>query len=216
MKFFFIILLFIASALTLTVHGQEKYNLVCEPYLIQLASDSLHTQVGIKEKTGNNDGEVEKYLKAVGLGKGYPYCVAGLYWCYWVNAKKNSDIPFQRTALAQGQFNYAKKHGQKVPYKPAVNDWLIWRLGNTVSGHGEWIDSIISPLLVRNVGFNTSNGLVGSKREGNGVFYVTRSLVHPMSRLIPKGLIGVLPKYEPVFFYLDILKFWRGNNDNCN
>lgn len=37
----------------------------------------LYDQVGIREATGRNDGpEVEKYLAAVGLGKGYAWCAA--------------------------------------------------------------------------------------------------------------------------------------------
>ncbi|MBS7565080.1 CHAP domain-containing protein [Mucilaginibacter sp. Bleaf8] len=40
------------------------------------------TQLGVHEKTGNNDGpEVEKYLKAVGLNKGNPWCMAFVVWC---------------------------------------------------------------------------------------------------------------------------------------
>lgn len=40
------------------------------------------TQVGAQEKTGHNDGEVDKYLKSVGLGgTGSPYCAAFVYWC---------------------------------------------------------------------------------------------------------------------------------------
>lgn len=191
MKFFFIILLFIISAFCLRLFAQEKYELECPSYLIELAHDSLVAQIGIKELTGNNDGEVEKYLKSVGLGKGYPYCVSALYWGYWVNAKQKSDIPFKRTALAQGQFNFAKKTGKKVPYRAAKHDWLIWRLGSGSSGHGEVVDSVLPGWWVNNIGFNTSNGKIGSKREGNGVYPIKRNLIHPLGRLIPKGLIGV-------------------------
>lgn len=40
------------------------------------------TQVGVREATGHNDGAaVEKYLASVGLGKGYSWCMAFVYWC---------------------------------------------------------------------------------------------------------------------------------------
>ncbi|GAP68841.1 hypothetical protein BA6E_105115 [Bacteroidales bacterium 6E] len=41
------------------------------------------SQVGVKEKTGKNDGpEVAMYLREVGLPEGYAYCAAGLTWCH--------------------------------------------------------------------------------------------------------------------------------------
>lgn len=39
-------------------------------------------ELGTTEKTGKNDGRCEVYLASVGLGKGYPYCAAGIYWTY--------------------------------------------------------------------------------------------------------------------------------------
>lgn len=39
-------------------------------------------QLGVRELSGNNDGkDVEKYLKTVGLGKGYAWCAAFVKWC---------------------------------------------------------------------------------------------------------------------------------------
>jgi hypothetical protein len=42
------------------------------------------TQLGVHEDPGNqNKGkEVEKYLKSVGLGPGYAWCMAFVYWCF--------------------------------------------------------------------------------------------------------------------------------------
>ncbi len=41
------------------------------------------SQVGVREKTGNNDGpEIRMYLRETGLSEGYPYCAAGLTWCH--------------------------------------------------------------------------------------------------------------------------------------
>lgn len=40
------------------------------------------SQLGVTEATGHNDGPaVEKYLASVGLGKGYAWCMAFVYWC---------------------------------------------------------------------------------------------------------------------------------------
>lgn len=44
----------------------------------------IYSQIGIVEATGNNDGEVEKYIEATGLNPkaNLPYCVAYVYWCF--------------------------------------------------------------------------------------------------------------------------------------
>ena len=39
------------------------------------------TQLGIKEQKNNSGPEVEKYLASVGLGKGFPWCMAFCVWC---------------------------------------------------------------------------------------------------------------------------------------
>lgn len=39
------------------------------------------SQIGTTEATGRNDGPVVKYLTAVGLRQGDPYCAAFVYWC---------------------------------------------------------------------------------------------------------------------------------------
>lgn len=42
------------------------------------------TQLGIQEAPGhkNTGKDVEKYLKSVGLGPGYSWCMAFVYWCF--------------------------------------------------------------------------------------------------------------------------------------
>ncbi|WP_281233500.1 CHAP domain-containing protein [Flavobacterium gelatinilyticum] len=52
------------------------------------------TQLGVQEapKNSNAGPEVEKYLKSVGLGKGYSWCMAFVYWCA-VEASKQTALP---------------------------------------------------------------------------------------------------------------------------
>lgn len=49
--------------------------------------DFEQSMVGIKEKTGNNDGpEIKKFLAYVGLPEGNPWCAAGQCFCHgWLN-----------------------------------------------------------------------------------------------------------------------------------
>lgn len=54
------------------------------------------TQVGTQERTGNNDGPVDKYLAAVGMaGSRNPYCAAFVYYCGKNALTRN---PFPRSA----------------------------------------------------------------------------------------------------------------------
>ena len=58
------------------------------------------SQLGVTEATGHNDGPaVESYLKSVGLGKGYPWCMAFVYWCVKQAAEKLDVVnPLKCTA----------------------------------------------------------------------------------------------------------------------
>lgn len=75
------------------------------------------SQVGVREKTGHNDGaEVESYLHSVGLVKGYAWCAAFLVWCHDQNGIKNP-----RTAWAPDWFR------TNVVYKshdPSIGQFL--------------------------------------------------------------------------------------------
>jgi hypothetical protein len=58
------------------------------------------SQVGVREKTGKNDGkEVEKYLHTTGLGKGYAWCAAFLTWCH-----NEVNIPNPKSAYSPDWF----------------------------------------------------------------------------------------------------------------
>jgi CHAP domain-containing protein len=52
--------------------------------LQELALEVAFSQLGVEEAAGhkNSGKDVEKYLAAVGLGPGYPWCMAFVYWCY--------------------------------------------------------------------------------------------------------------------------------------
>ena len=76
--------------------------------LAQKALDIALTHEGISEEPkGSNSGPVvNQYLKSVGLGKGYPWCMAFVYWC--VNeAAKMLEIknPLQKTGGVMLQYN---------------------------------------------------------------------------------------------------------------
>jgi hypothetical protein len=173
--------------------SQLKYELKCEPYLIQLSYDSLLAQVGIKEATGHNDGAVQKYQNQFGVSR-KPYCQMLQYWCFSVNAKQKSDIPIPKSALAISSYNYAKKKGYAVSYEPAIHDLLVYQNSGDVTGHVERIIETGESGWVTVIAGNTSNGKTGNQREGNGVYKRERNIYHPLSRiLLIKGLVGFIP-----------------------
>lgn len=67
------------------------------------------TQDGVREKPlGSNKGkEVEAYLKSTGLGGGYFWCMAFVYWCFR-EAAAGGDNPFPKTASCIDAWNKAK------------------------------------------------------------------------------------------------------------
>ena len=189
----FTIILLTTILLTSTIWSQLKYELRCEPYLIESSYDSLLNQVGIKEATGHNDGPVQKYQNIFGISR-QPYCQMLQYWCFYVNAKVKSDIPIPKSALAISSYNYAKKKGVKVDYIPGVHDLLVYQNDGKSTGHVERIIKTGELGWVTVIAGNTSNGKSGNQREGNGVYRRERNIYHPLSRiLLIKGLVGFKP-----------------------
>jgi len=60
-----------------------KPSIASHQALRQRIVDIALNEIGVKEATGNSDGQrVEEYLVYTGLGKGYAWCAAFVSWCY--------------------------------------------------------------------------------------------------------------------------------------
>lgn len=195
-KLFLLCLLVISSPL----QSQIKFQVVCDSLLISKSREIAKKQVGVKEKTNNNDGkEVEAYLKSVGLPKGFPYCAAGQYYCwadatkFYCNIYKN---PVPKTASANGMYDGLAKTGTRVVYAPAVNDLIVWKNVNSYTGHIERVDSVCAKGWVVTIGFNTASGNKGNQRDGGGVYYRLRNPNHFLGRMKIRGLIGFKPRQQ--------------------
>ncbi len=67
--------------LVLLMSGRAQGEIKNEVLLRKKLVDTLTSQLYVREATGNNDGvEVERYLRYVGLGKGYSWCAAFASW----------------------------------------------------------------------------------------------------------------------------------------
>lgn len=172
-----------------------KYLIPCKAKLIKASRDSAIAQVGVREKTGHNDGyKVELYLKSVGSKKGKPYCAAGQYWCFYSSCMALNfpltDIPIYRTGSTVIMFNEVSRKGSKIKPIPSDNDLLFWRKPNEWKGHVERIIEVLKAGWVRTVGFNTSSGNKGSQDNGEGVFIRKRNVNHFLGRMVLRGFIG--------------------------
>jgi len=139
------------------------------------------SQIGVREATGNNDGQyVENYLAATGLSKGYAWCAAFVVWTHqhcdrFITASAWSPdlFPAGRTIYHIGNFRLAAlqpgdvfgiyfKNKQRIAHVGLVYKWLPGKHFNTIEGN--------------------TNG--AGSREGDGVYVKMRlkSQIYKTSR----------------------------------
>lgn len=189
LKFIVLILLFNFSLFSTTI-----YEISIDECLHAKAFEIIEGEVGVVEKTGKNDGEVEKYLKVVGLPKGYPYCAAGISWSYLEASKfygkDKSFIPFPMTAGSQVVLNHAISIGKKVSRNLTKGDFFVWRRKDSYQGHIGVIESLGEKGWVNTIEFNTSGNSTGDQRDGGGVWKKKRNTLQPLGMLLIRGFVG--------------------------
>lgn len=173
-------------------YANKRYELFCREQVLVRAINIMHSQVGIREATNRNDGEVLKYLRALGINKPAPYCAAGIWWCF-EQARRQlmlppPDNPLPATAVANDMLAYAIKNGHETNFSPKIFDLIVWKKSNSYRGHIECIVELQNGGFVRTIGFNTSIRNLGKNQEG--VFYQKRNIMHPLSRMRLRGIIG--------------------------
>jgi hypothetical protein len=171
-----------------------NYELPCRQDLLEESEKVMLAEVGIKEKTNRNDGEVKKYLSSVGLREGNPYCAAGQYWVFRRACRNlhipKSAIPIPRTGLVYNIYAHAKKRGLHLPYRAKRHALIIWQYPNKRRGHVERIFKVGKGGNVWTVGFNTSSGKAGSQDDCEGVYIRKRNIYHPLGRMRIKCLVS--------------------------
>ena len=121
------------------------------------------SQIGVREKTGNNDGkEVEMYLASVGLDKGNPWCAAYVSWCFQQN-----NVKCPRSGYSPYWFvtNVIYKRG-KTPEVvfPKASVFGIWFESKGRVAHVGYVDQDKGKEIVTVEG-NTNSG---GSRDGDG------------------------------------------------
>lgn len=91
---------------------------------------------------GSNKGvDVEKYLKSVGLGGGYPWCMSFVYWTVEEYCKQNNiKNPLIRTGGVLRQWNEIPKE-YKFTREPRVGDIFIMDFGRG-TGHTGFVTKV--------------------------------------------------------------------------
>ena len=134
-------------------------------------SDSLKKQfvneLGIHELTGNNDGvRVQEYLKSTGLGKGYPWCAAFIYWNF---VALGYELDIKWPAYAPSYFPkhrviYTRGKGYKCPPKAGDIIGIYFQSKKRIAHVGFYLDQTDNYIIT--VEGNTNKK---GSREGDGV-----------------------------------------------
>lgn len=151
---------------------------VSQPVNAQAHLDTARTYVGVKEKTGHNDGYfVEKFLSSVKRKKGDAWCAAFVSYCLTQTKVK---VPTIRSGLAR-DFKLKNSIAAKDVLRGKVTippgTLIIWQNGTTITGH---VGIVISwqKASGTTVEGNTSSGRKGSQADGDGV-YVRQRTIQP-------------------------------------
>jgi hypothetical protein len=130
------------------------------------------SQLGVKEKTGNNDGkDVEKYLKSVGLGKGFAWCAAFVHWCLIEAGVPNTITAWSPTAHNKKNIVYFNNKFKKPAQQADVITLYYSSKGRI--GHTGFFDHMQSENMTVNYEGNTNRG---NSNEGDGVYLTFRPL----------------------------------------
>jgi hypothetical protein len=130
------------------------------------------SQVGVRERTGNNDGrDVEKYLKSVGLGKGFAWCAAFVHWCLIEAGVPNTITAWSPTAHNKKNIVYFNNKFKKPAQQADVITLYYSSKGRI--GHTGFFDHMQSENMTVNYEGNTNRG---NSNEGDGVYLTFRPL----------------------------------------
>lgn len=129
------------------------------------------TQIGVQEipKNSNAGPDVEKYLKSVGLGKGFSWCMAFVYWCSQEASKQLAVAnTLQKTGGVLAMWNAKPQLRVKVPQP---GDIMILDYGKGL-GHTGIVEKIVGT-DVHTIEGNTNDD---GSREGYEVCRRVRKL----------------------------------------
>lgn len=150
---------------------------------LERVSEIYSKEIGVRERTGNNDGQrVEEYLRSCNLKKGNPWCAAFVTWTFKqakvdaiVSAYSPSWFPNKSTIYTRGS------KGNKTPQKADVFGIYFSNKGRIA--HVGFIDVWGDNSYCITVEGNTNDE---GSREGDGVYRKRRlkSQIYKVSRFL--------------------------------
>jgi len=133
--------------------------------------------VGVKEVGSNRGYWIDRWNKGSGVAYGSPYCASYGRFCL---DSSGAATPKIRSPLATAWLrNKGTISAKDVFYGMAAvpsGSCVIWRNGETISGHFAFLVKWINKRTFTTIEANTSSGVKGSQRDGNGVYNRTRTL----------------------------------------
>lgn len=154
------------------------------PLLVAVLSFAA-TQVGKMEvPAGSNSGpDVNKYLQSVGLGPGYSWCMAFVYYCFkQASATLGVANPVYKTGGVLDEWSHTK--GTKILHDNAVINTSLILPGqifiiSTGGGHGHTglVEKVTDGLLTTIEGNTNNNG----SSDGIGVFRRTARTINSIN-----------------------------------
>jgi hypothetical protein len=112
--------------------------------LQQKALDIAITQIGVEEAPGhkNTGKQVEKYLASVGLGPGYSWCMAFVFWCHQQAAEAMArKILMYRTGGVLEQWRQRKDKYRAITPQPGDVFIMDYGKGQGHTGIVEKVDN---------------------------------------------------------------------------
>ncbi len=126
------------------------------------------SQNGVRERGNNSGPAVESFLRAVGLGPGYSWCMAFVYWAFAkAHQHANAKNRLIRTGGCMKQWNETKCY--KTTTDPQSGDIFIMDLGGG-AGHTGIVVSVDRDEVHCIEGNTNDNG----SANGDGVYLRTR------------------------------------------
>lgn len=167
--------------LTLTDHGWLN-NPVSERAL-----HVARSYVGERETSHNSGPFVDRFLQAVGLKPGYPWCAAFVYNCLLEAGFPPQKLPSRsRAAAVRNWESWARQHNA-IRREPERGYLFYWINANG-TGHIGFVRGVESTAAFSTIEGNTNPR---GSREGDGVYQNTRT-VADLRRRHAHGYIDLL------------------------
>lgn len=133
--------------------------------------------VGVKEAGQNRGFWIDLWNRRAGISVGNPYCATFGKFCL---DSAGAITPTVRSPLATNWLKNKAVISAKDVYfgmkDVPVGSCVIWRNGETISGHFGFFVKWISKYVLYTIEANTSSGESGSQRDGSGVYNRKRTL----------------------------------------